>query len=187
MDEFDDRRTIVDFIFQRLGSERLWPRAPLARPQRWLLKVGCFGWLMALSGLIVKAAPKEDATSAKEASAPASESPPKRVPKKKPVTEASRGGRIYDTEPTPISVSGVAIDDENERIAGAKIYLTVRRFPPSTEVVEGKFQVFGVATGHGFAWHGVRAYRPRPRPAQDAEPEMDRLAVTHHSGDRGRS
>jgi thiol-disulfide isomerase/thioredoxin len=205
MDEFGNLRNIKH---RRLfDSDRRSSMAPPARRQRLLLAVGCVGLAMTASNITLTAAPKPEAISAQKRAAPSNESPPKRVPKKKPVTDASRGGRIYDTEPTPILVSGVAIDDENERIAGAKIYLTgangfgafgpaailaetttdsagryaftevmlpVRMFPPTPEVVEGKFQVFGVEVGHGFAWQGVRAYRPRPRPAQDAEPEMDR-------------
>lgn len=204
MNKFGNPRTIKRRL---LDSQRLWPTAPGARPQRWLLTIGCFAVAMAVSCVIVKAAPKQDSTSVQNASAPANEEPPKRVPKKKPITDASRGGRIYETEPTPIAVSGAAIDDENEPVRGAKIYLVaasgfgefgaaailaetttddtgrytfteamlpVRIFPPTPEIVEGKFQVFGVAEKHGFTWHGIRAYRPRPRPAPDAESEMDR-------------
>ncbi|HWB13912.1 MAG TPA: M56 family metallopeptidase [Pirellulales bacterium] len=54
------------------------------------------------------------------------------------------------------------------------VMLPVRTFPPKPEVVEGKFQVFGVTDAHGFAWHGIRAYRPRVRPGENTEPDMDR-------------
>jgi thiol-disulfide isomerase/thioredoxin/protocatechuate 3,4-dioxygenase beta subunit len=54
------------------------------------------------------------------------------------------------------------------------VSLPVRIYPPKPEVAEGRFQVFGIAKGHGFAWHGVRSYRPRPRPAAESEPGMDR-------------
>lgn len=54
------------------------------------------------------------------------------------------------------------------------VMLSVQTSPPKPEVIEAMFQVFGVSDGHGFAWHGVRAYRPRPRPAADSEPDMDR-------------
>lgn len=54
------------------------------------------------------------------------------------------------------------------------VKLPVRMFPPKPEVVEGSFQVFGMLDGHGFAWHGKRAYRPRPRPAGNLEPDMER-------------
>lgn len=203
-DEFVDQRTMRSCVFRLLGSERV---APIARRQRWLPTVGYFGLLIAVSGVIVKAAPDPDSASAQQAAVPAVQAQAKRVPQKKPVTNASRGGRIYETEPTPIAVGGAAIDDENEPVRDAKIYLVaangfgsfgpeailaetttddsgryafteamlpVRTFPPAPEIVEGKFQVFGVSEKHGFTWHGVRAYRPRPRPAQDAEPEMDR-------------
>lgn len=205
MNEFGTPRTIKRRNL--LDCKRLWQTALRAWPQPWLLTVGCFGALMAASGDMAKAAPKEDPASAQEAGAPANESAPKRVPKKKPVTDASRGGRIYETEPTPIAVSGATIDDKNQPVRGAKIYLVaangfgafgpaailaetttdgtgryafteamlpVRMFPPAPEIVEGKFQVFGVSEKHGFTWHAVRAYRPRPRPATDTEPEMDR-------------
>lgn len=187
MNKFGNPRTIKRRL---LDSHRRWPTAPGARPVRWLLRAGCFAVALAVSGVIVKSAPKEASTSAQKASAPANESPPKRVPKKKPITNASRGARIYETEPTPIAVSGAAIDDENEPVRGAEIYLVaansfgsfgpaailaetttddtgryrftkamlpVRMFPPAPEIVEGKFQVFGVSEDHGFTWHGVLA------------------------------
>jgi|GEM_PF-6965471 len=94
---------------------------------------------------------------------------------------------------TPITVRGRAIDSEGNPVIGATIFLVSTRgtdaplgttttdrdglyifhsarLPVSQEErdnfpQQGQFQVFGTAQGHGFAWHGMRTYLPRPRPA----------------------
>ncbi|HQU45914.1 MAG TPA: carboxypeptidase-like regulatory domain-containing protein, partial [Pirellulales bacterium] len=76
------------------------------------------------------------------------------------------------TAPDPILAQTTT--DEAGKYVLKDVMLPVQTFPAKPDVVEGKFQVFGVSQGHGFTWHGVRASRPRPRPAADSEPEMDR-------------
>ncbi|SIO58776.1 RNA polymerase sigma factor, sigma-70 family [Singulisphaera sp. GP187] len=93
---------------------------------------------------------------------------------------------------TPITVSGRATNGEGKPVVGATIFLvssndtdpplgttttdhdgsyTFRearlRVSQTREDIpsQGGFQIFGTAPGHGFAWHGMRAYQPRPRPA----------------------
>jgi beta-lactamase regulating signal transducer with metallopeptidase domain/thiol-disulfide isomerase/thioredoxin/protocatechuate 3,4-dioxygenase beta subunit len=206
---FGNRRTIKRRLLRLLDSERPWTLAPVSLRRRLLLMVACFGLGGAVSGVTLRAAAKEESSPRGTTQAPraASEEAPKRVVKKRTPDARSRGGRIYDTEPTPILIKGVAKDQEGRPLREAVVYaavangfdafgqeailartttndageyvlrdvmLPVRTFPPKPEVIEGKFQVFGVADAHGFAWHGVRAYRPRRRPAENAEPEMDR-------------
>ena len=93
---------------------------------------------------------------------------------------------------TPITVRGRGTDSEGKPVAGATIYLvstngtdallgttntdrdgayTFRnaRLPVSRTrddtPLAGTFQVYGTAPGFGFAWHGMRSYEPRRRPA----------------------
>ncbi|HEX7449821.1 MAG TPA: hypothetical protein VF306_19840, partial [Pirellulales bacterium] len=72
------------------------------------------------------------------------------------------------------AVMGQDVTDEQGRYEISTASLPVRMFPPTPEVVEGKFQVFGTAAGYGLTWHGARAFRPRPRPAEGGEPDVDR-------------
>ena len=92
----------------------------------------------------------------------------------------------------PITVSGRATDLADKPVAGATIYLVSTngkdaplgtattdesgsylfrdaRLPVSRDrhdrPVAGTFEVYGTAPGHGFAWHGMRHYQPKPRPA----------------------
>jgi RNA polymerase sigma factor (sigma-70 family) len=93
---------------------------------------------------------------------------------------------------TPINVRGRATDLAGKPLVGASIYLVstngldarlgetttdhdgsyvfrqvrlpVRR-PDEDDSLQGTFQVYGTAPGHGFAWHGMRWYQPRRRPA----------------------
>ncbi|HVX12913.1 MAG TPA: M56 family metallopeptidase [Pirellulales bacterium] len=214
---FGSRRTIRRRLLRLLDSDRPWTLPPVSVWRRALLAVVCFGLGAAMSGLTLKAAqaPREATAAsqpvakedARPAPPPAADQTPKRVPKKRPPDAASRGGRIYDTEPMPVSIQGTAKDHEGRPLPGVKIYvaaangfgafgqeavlaramtdgagryaiedvmLPVRTFPPQPDVVEGSFQVFGTSYGNGFAWHGVRSYRPRPRPADNSEPDMDR-------------
>ncbi len=94
---------------------------------------------------------------------------------------------------TPITVRGRATDGEGKPVAGATITLvstsrleallgttttdrdgsyTFRnaRLPVDRgrddSPLAGTFQVYGTAPGRGFAWHGMRAYQPRRRPAE---------------------
>lgn len=76
-DEFVDQRTMRSCVFRLLGSERV---APIARRQRWLPTVGYFGLLIAVSGVIAKAAPDPDSASAQQAAVPAVQAQAKRVP-----------------------------------------------------------------------------------------------------------
>jgi RNA polymerase sigma factor (sigma-70 family) len=92
---------------------------------------------------------------------------------------------------TPITVRGRATDIEGKPVAGATIFLVSTngtdaplgttttdhdgsyifrqvRLPVSRwrddAPLQGTFQVYGTAPGHGFAWHGMRFYHPRRRP-----------------------
>lgn len=71
------------------------------------------------------------------------------------------------------AIRGRATTDAAGKYALENVMLSVQTSPPMPDVIEAKFQVFGVSDDHGFAWHGVREYRPRPRPAADSEPDMD--------------
>ncbi|MGH7191963.1 MAG: hypothetical protein ACREJM_00335, partial [Candidatus Saccharimonadales bacterium] len=71
-------------------------------------------------------------------------------------------------------VLGQDVTDEQGHYEISTASLQVRMFPPNPEVVEGKFQVFGMAAGFGLTWHGTRAFRPRKRPAEGGEPHMER-------------
>jgi hypothetical protein len=86
-------------------------------------------------------------------------------------------GRATDTDGKPISdavISLVSTNGENALLGtattgqdGSYSFREARLpvFPPQADVpVSGTFQVYGVARGHGFAWHGMRFYQPRPRP-----------------------
>jgi len=92
---------------------------------------------------------------------------------------------------TPITVSGRATEFEGKPVAGASIFLVstngtdaplgmtttdgagsyifrearlpVRRWQEDAPL-QGTFQVYGTAPGHGFAWHGMHFYQPRRRP-----------------------
>ena len=90
----------------------------------------------------------------------------------------------------PITVTGRATDASGKSIAGATIspgfdrrrrrtlgtaksgpngvfasatLLPIRR-DQDRNPSQGTLQVYGTAPGHGFAWHGMRSYMPRPRP-----------------------
>ncbi len=94
---------------------------------------------------------------------------------------------------TPITVRGRGTDSQGQPVAGATIYLVSTngkdallgttttdrdgsyifrdaRLPVSRwgaepdSPLQGTFQVYGTAQGHGFAWHGMRGYQPRRRP-----------------------
>ncbi len=93
---------------------------------------------------------------------------------------------------TPITVRGRATDLDGKPVAGASIFLVstngtdaplgmtttgangsylfrdarlpVRRWQEDAPL-QGTFQVYGTAPGCGFAWHGMRFYQPRRRPA----------------------
>ena len=94
---------------------------------------------------------------------------------------------------TPITVRGRATDSQGKPVAGATIYLVstngqdaplgttttdrdgsylfqnarlpVSRWGAGPDApLQGTFQVYGTALGHGFAWHGMRCYQPRRRP-----------------------
>lgn len=221
---FGSRKTIKGRLLRLLDSEQPWTLAPVSFRRRLLVMGLCVAVGGAMSGITLKAAPQEShkpskaiptapllpegaAQPVRQDIAAAATETPKRVAKKRWPDAASRGGRIYDTEPMPVSIKGIAKDHDGRPLPKATVYvaiangfsafgqnallaqtttddagkyllkdvmLPVRMFPPQPEVVEGKFQVFGVSDGHGFAWHGVRAYRPRPRPAADSEPGMDR-------------
>lgn len=78
------------------------------------------------------------------------------------------------------AILGEDVTDEQGRYEISTASLPVRMFPPNLEVVEGKFQVFGFAAGFGLTWHATRAYRPRPRHAGGAKPDMERA---YYEGD----
>jgi RNA polymerase sigma factor (sigma-70 family) len=92
----------------------------------------------------------------------------------------------------PITVTGRATDSSGKSVVGATIYLvstngadaplgTAKSGPNGVFAFndaqlpicrdrdgnpsQGTLQVYGTAPGRGFAWHGMRAYSPRPRPA----------------------
>jgi hypothetical protein len=106
-----------------------------------------------------------------------------------PVLSQDGGNKLEPT--TPISISGLATDQDDKPIAGAKMTLV------STNAIDkhlgeamtdsegryvfrdvalpvragragvapsGTFQVFGVAEGKGIAWHGMRFYHSQMRP-----------------------
>jgi protocatechuate 3,4-dioxygenase beta subunit len=107
-----------------------------------------------------------------------------------PAARAATAARP-DQMTTPITVSGRATDEAGKSVPGATVYLASTRAdtPLATATTDrdgryrfhdvplpvfreqedlpadGGFQVFGTATGHGFAWHGMRSYQPRRRPA----------------------
>ncbi len=114
---------------------------------------------------------------------------------KKARTETKSVTKDAKTAPitTPITVRGRATDGDGKPVAGATIYLvsTMRtdallgttttdrdgsytfrnaRLPVDRgredSPLMGVFQVYGTAPGRGFAWHGMRAYQPRRRPAE---------------------
>ncbi len=93
---------------------------------------------------------------------------------------------------SPITVRGRTTDHQGKPVAGATIYLVstngqdaplgttttdrdgsyvfqnarlpVSRWGAEDSPLQGTFQVYGTALGHGFAWHGMRCYQPRRRP-----------------------
>ncbi|MBI1849136.1 MAG: sigma-70 family RNA polymerase sigma factor [Planctomycetes bacterium] len=106
-------------------------------------------------------------------------------PVERSFNEAFASGETY-----PITVTGHASDESGKPIAGATIWLvsTNGKDAPLGETLsnsdgefafhdaplpigrwddtrsQGSFQVFGVAEGRGFAWHGMRYFHPEPRP-----------------------
>lgn len=94
-----------------------------------------------------------------------------------------------------IEISGHALDESGNPIAGARIYLVstngvekdlgqtltnaegeyvfrgvrlpIMHDPAPGAIPGGTFQLYGEAKGYGFAWHGMRFYRPTPRTAKD--------------------
>jgi RNA polymerase sigma factor (sigma-70 family) len=87
-------------------------------------------------------------------------------------------GRAMDAEGKPVagavivlrSTNGIdaalgqTTTDREGRFAFRNVRLPVRR-PREDADLLGTFQVYGTATGYGFAWHGMRSYSPTPRPA----------------------
>ena len=92
----------------------------------------------------------------------------------------------------PITVTGRATDSSGKSVVGAKVYLVSTngvyaplgvatsgpngvfafqdaqlplRRDQDGNPSQGTIQCYGTAEGHGFAWHGMRGYIPRPRPA----------------------
>src|SRR5262245_38568933 len=95
---------------------------------------------------------------------------------------------------TPLSLSGRALDQQGQPVAGARIYVVStngsapkllgeaaadengryefkdlllpeqRLSKPSDEYGAGCFQVFGKAPGLAFAWHGMRFLHVNPKP-----------------------
>jgi hypothetical protein len=87
-------------------------------------------------------------------------------------------GRATDVEGKPVSGATISLVSIRGALALLGTATTDRdgsysfheaRLPVSRNREDappwGTFQVYGVAPGHGFAWHGMRFYQPRPRPA----------------------
>ncbi|HEX7377221.1 MAG TPA: M56 family metallopeptidase [Pirellulales bacterium] len=219
--------TIKRRLSRLLDARRPWALGPFTFRRRLLLSAVCFALGGALSGITLKAAPDEvkrtadaalpakaesggDDKGASRPTAPTKKDLPdaseKAVKKRSRFASPGPSG-IYSTEGMPVTITGVAKDEDGRPLPGATVFvsmqnkfsnggqdairarattdaagkfavknvmLSVQTSPPKPDVIEAKFQVFGVSDGHGFAWHGVRAYRPRPRPAADSEPDMDR-------------
>jgi len=87
-------------------------------------------------------------------------------------------GRATDTDGKPVpgatislvstngthALLGTATTDRDGSYSFREARLPVSR-PREDAPPSGTFQVYGVAPGHGFAWHGMRFYQPQPRPA----------------------
>ena len=87
-------------------------------------------------------------------------------------------GRATDTAGKPVpgatislvsthgtqALLGTATTDRDGSYRFREARLPVSR-PREDAPLSGTFQVYGVAPGHGFAWHGMRFYQPRLRPA----------------------
>jgi RNA polymerase sigma factor (sigma-70 family) len=111
-----------------------------------------------------------------------------------PATKASQKTPAEKPKPetTPLTVAGTATDADGKPVPNATIYLVSTNAIDKTlgqtstdekgryqfvdaplpvqvsqepgSLPTGTFQVYGTAGGHGFAWHGMRFYVPRPRP-----------------------
>ncbi len=142
-----------------------------------------FGLRRTVQNAAIRPAPRQVAAGPGITKADAPETKPQATP-----ADASKSAPTM----VPITVNGRATDATGKSVSGAKIYLVstngtnsvlgttttgddgkfrildvqlpvARPEPPFTSY--GTFQVFGTAPGYGFAWHGMRYYMPRPRPA----------------------